>query len=162
MTPSGWGDDAQVRDRGHDEMQARFYREWLGLIKKKTITRPVFGTDREFVCVAAHVEVPFTESSRHGTGRLLGFADVAVTFGHEDTRGVKPSYTWWRFYCEIKPVIYSVGAIIRQCKATEILAKRGGIEWFDVYAIVYEDDPKAALLEELYPQTVRISREATP
>jgi hypothetical protein len=163
MTPSGWGDDARGRDAGHDEMQARVYREWLADVEsKKILVRPIFGTDREFVCSDVIVEKPFTERSQHSIGRLLGFADVAVGFLHVDARYEKPSHIWWWVFFEIKPVIYSVGAVIRQCIATEITAHRAGIRGFDVNAVVYADDPKADLLKELHRTTILIRREGAP
>jgi hypothetical protein len=159
MTPSGWGEDAQGRDAGHDEMQARCYRDWLKRIEKGfTLGGSKFLADK------VYVEHPFTDA-----GRLIGFADIAVRFVAD---GDRPEWFWW--YEEIKPRIYSVGAVIRQCEATEVNALRAikssrranGYHRrepdFVVYAIVYEDDPKAALLKELYPTTIPISREATP
>jgi hypothetical protein len=159
MTPSGWGDDAQSRDAGHDEMQARSYRDWRKRIED-SFTLDGDGK-KKFVADTVYVEHPFMDA-----GRLIGFADIAVRFVADD------EWFWW--YEEIKPRIYSVGAVIRQCLATEVSAQRaikssrrgngyhGRAPDFVVYAVVYRDDPKAALLRELHPSTICISRESAP
>jgi hypothetical protein len=169
MTPSGWGDDAQSRDAGHDEMQAHEFRGMLKMIDSKqfVINRPRNGYVAEsvpFVASYAEVEWPF-----EAAGRLIGFADIAVQFLEVDSEKTtqSPRSDWW-FYLEIKPRIYSVGAVIRQCKATAINAARSvpvnhrgttQRDRFEVWAVVYQDDPKALLLQELYPYVLPQKRE---
>ena len=175
MTPSGWGDAAQERDAGHDEMQARVYRDLLRMTEAKefVIRRRVnqFSSERkDFIANYVEVERPFVAD-----GRLIGFADIAVQFKHEEEYGHTKEIRrtiWWLYY-EIKPRIYSVGAVIRQCKATEINAGRaqtaaqrarsGSSEGtgFDVMAVVYDDDPKTELLRELYPSVFRLGRKSS-
>jgi hypothetical protein len=144
-TPSAWGDAAQDRDAGHDAFQADVYRYWINNIGNEAavLTRHIRDQEFTFVVDKVRIEFPFTEN-----GRLIGFADVAVQL-------LSSHVPWW-LYFEIKPRIGSVGALIRQCRATEVLVRRSGNngagwrENFQVLATVYQDDPKLALLQELY------------
>lgn len=151
LTPSGWHADA-VRNRaaGHDEMQAAEWRRAKGACHK-----PMSRLGKTFFFVAAWVEQPFVLA-----GRVVGFADVGLLYETRETKAEKewrlkapPSSgpykpdSWWVFL-EVKPSIESVGAVIRQCIATHCAAERAGLNC-EVWAAVYEDDPKAALLIEL-------------
>jgi hypothetical protein len=142
-------------------MQANLYRYWVKRIDaKQPIERTMAsGVERVLVADAVWVESPFTELRSE---RLIGFADVAVRFAYINASRAPATTEWWWYFYELKPVIYSVGAVIRQCEATIINAKRAGFRNFDVLALVYEDDPKAALLKELHPLTIRTSRECKP
>lgn len=132
-TPSGWYEDARRRDAGHDEMQARVW----GLLRSKEGYSKV------------SVERPSIEN-----GRIIGFADAASMF-----RGEQGSI--YLLY-GVKPVIHSVGSLLRQCEATLRLARR---EWrptadIRVIAVVYDDDPKADLFQEYHAfQCWRLARE---
>jgi len=144
MTPSGWDSDTRYRDAGHDEMQIRVYRDWVGGIAEKyEITRE----ERKYVAYSVQAEIPLVIEKN----KLLGFADIGVRFQAEDGRG------WWQFY-ELKPRIGSIGGVMRQCEATDFLLRRIGCKNYEVIALVYADDPKAILLEELFPRTVLLKR----
>lgn len=157
LTPSGWHDDARTRDAGHDDMQAEQYRHFVSEIGWR-IKRPVFGAEMEFELVRTIVEFPFIANDR-----CIGFADLGLQFQADDN-----GYWWW--FIELKPVIYSVGAVIRQCRATIIQANRAGFSRkehrgfsdFEVIPAVYRHDPKAALLHELEPSTVVLSADDQP
>jgi hypothetical protein len=174
-TPSGWHDDARTRDAGHDEMQAAYFRFWWS-DAAPSLTRPRrYGSGtRPYFFRAAEVEFPFT--GYHG--RLSGFADIALRFETEETEDEAEKRKQWEnnnrrpeaykpdvllVFVELKPHIGSIGAVIRQCKATSILAKQKlGSERFEVWAVVYEDDVKAQLLEELSSFPVIRIRRAAP
>jgi hypothetical protein len=146
MTPSGWHDDAYQRDAGHDEMQAAWWRE-VRNDPEPTITRKVGYARLEFSYIGTWVEHPLVAA-----GRLIGFVDVATLYRSTDIENEhdwrkRRYYEWWLFY-EIKPRIHSVGAVIRQLEATNILAARAELHC-DVLAVVYKDDPKLELLTEL-------------
>lgn len=150
MTPSGWHDDAmRNRDAGHDEMQAAEWRR-----AKDACHSPITHQGKTFFFVNAWVEKPFILA-----GRVIGFADVGLLYESQETekekewrlkvppsRPYKPD-RWWVFL-EVKPRILSVGAVIRQCIATEYTAERAGLSC-EVWAAVYKDDPKTALLIEM-------------
>lgn len=148
MPPSGWNETA--RDAGHDEMQADFYRVMQERLKAGHTLRCAFARDeiREVKCEWVGIEHPFVSQ-----GRLLGFADVAAIYSSDRD-------TLWIFY-EIKPVIGAVGSVIRQCRAVEVLAERtlrdrhsGRPRPSLVHPVAYDDDPKLALLKELYPGVI--------
>ena len=140
LTPSGWHDDAYRRDAGHDEMQARCWR----LVQEDQT--PIQHGRVQYAYYGAFVEYPFTDR-----GRLIGFADVAVVYQSEETKSTSYGTFYKRYYrfYEIKPRIHSVGAVIRQCKATRILASRSGFENFTVAAVIRSGDPKKELLCEM-------------
>lgn len=158
-TPSGWHDDASRRDAGHDEMQAAQLRFWRSADSVPSIERDVHGSTYGFFFRHVEAEYPFRDSR---SGRLSGFADLVLRFETEESsqrevkRGIVTSYEplVWHAFLELKPRIVSVGAVIRQCKATALLARRNaglsGVHNFDVWAVVYEGDPKADILCEMY------------
>jgi len=169
-TPSGWHDDASSRDAGHDEMQAMILRWWLRerlTIREKWRNDPV----RDFFFHLAEVEFPFLGFR----GRITGFADIGLCFRTKETdeeeakrtanpygdREYNARFLW--VFAELKPRIGSVGAVIRQCRATEVLAKEHFREWREppelrLWPIVYNDDPKADLLEEMFDMHGRVVR----
>jgi len=98
------------------------------------------------------VEYPFIHE-----GRILGFADVCEIWAGERPQfsGGHPR-TFYQVF-EIKPRIYSVGAVIRQCKATEQLILKLKPHHFGasenlctIVPVVPHDDPKIDLLKEMY------------
>jgi hypothetical protein len=162
MTPSGWGDDAPS-DAGHDEMQVRVYRDELRRAEKgSTITRLIDAKPYEFVTCYAELEMPIIAK-----GRAIAFVDVAVQH-YCDDKGLSEENRLFWWFLEVKPVIRSIGSVVRQCKAIDAVVKhngprnRGGrlIMRGDVFAVVYEDDPKSGLLLEMYPYTFRLPRSA--
>lgn len=153
MSPSGWNEIA--RDAGHDEMQAAFYRVLQSRRDSGHTIKCDDGKIRELKCEWVGIERPFVSQ-----GRLLGFADLAARYSDDHA-------TLWLFY-EIKPSIGSVGAVIRQCRAIAVLSERTLRERhsanqlpFMVHPVVYDDDPKLALLQELYPTVIAWPRPAT-
>lgn len=141
LTPSGWHNDAYGRDASHDEMQAAWWR-FIPYASESSIRRKAYLTESDYAYVGTWVEYPFTIA-----GRLIGFADVGVLYQSEEADGNNHYRRFWKFY-EIKPVIYSVGALIRQVKATKILAERADLTC-EVSAVVTSTDPKLDLLCEL-------------
>lgn len=139
-SPSGWHEDAiRNRDAGHDEMQAAEL-----LFIQSQAGHPIHRGGKEFFLHGAWIEVPFSLGDR-----VIGFADVGAQFV---TPGESPHIFW--IFLEIKPVIGSVGAVVRQVKATEYAASRAGMPG-EVWAVVYKDDPKLGLLEEVGDIRVR-------
>jgi len=165
-TPSGWHDDARKRDAGHDEMQATVLRQW------RFRSNPLMVTllpDKQRAFYVQYVEAESPLLSIHG--HLAGFADVAIWLTSRESEeeraeriarqqgDYQPRRLW--VFMEVKPRIDSVGAIIRQCRATKLLAKahirhisRDDHSYpaiqFMVWATVYEDDPKTDLLLDVY------------
>lgn len=155
MPPSNWHDSN--KDAGHDEMVAdihRYYRDRLKRADPYTISRTTYS-EKTFYFKYVEIERPFI-GGRYP--QVLGFCDIALLFEtrqidekHEYTK-TRATYSpdqWWMFL-EVKPIIYSVGSVIRQCKATKHLATRCDITHCNVYPVVCRDDPKTELLEELY------------
>lgn len=141
MTPSGWHDGAMGRDAGHDEMQAETFRH----LKQKlptNITRETIGGTVSFT-----LESLFLEALVSGGNFIKTFVDIlAVYKGNAKSR---------LLICfEIKPSIDSVGAVIRQCKATEFAILNS--DWrqhnpvIEVLPVVSRRDPKTRLLCELW------------
>lgn len=128
MSPSKWHEDARDRDAGHDEMQ-------LAVLERFRASRDCWP------------EMPIIDRRN----RVLAFADIAVC--QVDDTGRKS----WAFI-ELKPRIHSCGALIRQCKAIEMAAKRAGIGDCRVTACVYDDDPKLELLRSLYDDVLALPR----
>ena len=130
-TPSGWHDDARKRDAGHDEMQATVLRQW------RFRSNPLMVTllpDKQRAFYVQYVEAESPLLSIHG--HLAGFADVAIWLTSRESEeeraeriarqqgDYQPRRLW--VFMEVKPRIDSVGAIIRQCRATKLLAKAHG------------------------------------
>jgi hypothetical protein len=147
-SPSRWHDDASDRDAGHDAMQLHWLKVALKDVETGSKVMPAVWTGAEY---------PFTAS-----GRIIGFADIATRFQepeHDDKQKTRDEF--WIFY-ELKPRIYSVGAVIRQVTATEYVAKRHFKEWrgprpsFAVIPVVYVDDPKLGMLREMFDGDVMV------
>ena len=123
MPPSGWHD--QTRDSGHDEMQIAVF-EFL----KKSFD-PAWVDPRVFM------EVPLVIRTRAGD-RITGFADLAVSYS-EGTRDTNR----WRLF-ELKPRIYSIGALIRQVRAIRHAGQASfPMASVHVSAVVFKHDPLA-------------------
>ncbi len=173
MTPSGWNESGAMRDAGHDQMQLQIWRYYVSMIGIMNINGSVYGKVKAYWLTDAIVEMPLiARRAEHDSGVIVGFADIALLFETRKTdedekwekdRGVSVSHwkpdVWYRFL-EIKPKIYSVGAIIRQCKATQHAARRSGIRSCDVFAAVYNDDPGVSMLAEMYTATSTYPRKA--
>ena len=142
MTPSQWHDDVRNRDAGHDDMQIAVF----DYLRDLAISRE--GYDRQGVWF----EHPFL---RHG--QVIAWADIFEVWDpkpvHQATYP-KPAQKY--FAWEIKPKIYSVGAVVRQCISLEIAAAaaltgRGGTEPdITVCPIVKHDDPKLSALRHVF------------
>jgi hypothetical protein len=150
MTPSGWGDDAQGRDAGHDEMQAAVWRHL------KKLPDHQVSLDKEtnkFKRRSVDVEFPFVQD-----GRIIGFADVCEVFAEISDDSTKWTRGIYYIVYEIKPRILSVGAILRQCQAARqmVWSLHGGRHdpnfkkpYCSVVAVVPSDDKKFGLLLEM-------------
>jgi hypothetical protein len=161
MTPSGWHDDAQSRDAGHDEMQAGVYRFLRSMGEKKLEKADLHGTvlyDRAGV----YFECPF-----YYEGRISTFIDICVHFAKSGDGKEYATHKNILFCYEIKPKIYSVGATIRQCRATKDAVSRGSFHRVSsghrlynetpevhVVPVVPYNDPKLDLLAEFWPRVV--------
>lgn len=159
-TPSGWHDDAGSRDAGHDDMVADHMRYVnSGKLASEGIRNYYSADSSRFFLHYAEIEFPFIGLN----GRVSGFADMALQFQTKardedaESRAFRPEYLW--LFLEFKPRILSVGAIIRQCKATDVLAERHFARShnpnvrqprIETRAVIYGDDPKAELLKEMY------------
>jgi len=168
MTPSGWHDDARSRDAGHDEMQAAAYR----YERANGRTEITIGADEK--ATKYRREGVYFEMPLYGPkGGISTFIDVFSRFLAEPTPDpsrpngvslVKHPELWVCY--EIKPRIYSVGATIRQCRATDYAASssrlwpnaNAGTSWdthrtpkVRVVPVVPHDDPKLGLLKEFWP-----------
>lgn len=152
MTLSGWSESE--RDAGHDELQAEVYR-FLKRAEPATTKIAARGgaPDRVFRRASIEVEYPFVRENR-----VIGFADVCEVWHEEKTDRLTVGGVLYKVF-EIKPRIYSVGAIIRQCKATrQLMLSVGNYHnsgWSGpalcrVTAVVPHDDPKVALLKEMF------------
>lgn len=161
-TPSGWHDDASSRDAGHDEMQAAMLRWWRRNAEEPILDCWPGEAVRDFFLTSVSVEFPFLGFR----GRVAGFADLALQFGSRETPEEEAKRTANYYagpyaprvimaFAELKPRIGSVGGLIRQCAVTRILARDHFRAWstppkVEVWAVVYEDDPKVGLLEEMF------------
>jgi hypothetical protein len=169
MTISGWHDDYRNKDAGHDEMQAAIWRHCREGIGTSTIERMTHKLTK-FRLEQVYVEFPLLHrKSEHDIGQIIGFADVALVFVEDLTEeeaaskrkaALKPAQ-WYAFF-EVKPKIYSVGSVIRQCKALKNAASRSGNRACHVVPVVYRDDPSATLLYELHPSTWLWDKPASP
>lgn len=116
MTPSQWHDDARNRDAGHDEMQMAvfdFLRD-----QPDVSEREIGPLQETYVRNGVHFEYPFMRD-----GKILAWGDVVEVW--EAKNSSWPEDMYFEIY-EIKPKIYSVGAVVRQCIALEQAALRCG------------------------------------
>lgn len=158
MTPSGWHDDAQSRDAGHDKMQAGVYR-FLDKSEKQISVKD--GDKLEtYDRIGIEFECPF-----YSDGRIITFVDVCLLFRKSDDKK-QARYDEVILCYEIKPKIYSVGAVVRQCHATAHAVSRGSIysrggqsalekkPTVHVMPVVPHDDQKLDLLAEFWPRVM--------
>ncbi len=151
MTPSGWHDDARNRDAGHDEMQVAV---WKYINKRRWETFELWK--HEYRISRIDFERAFISD-----GAIVGFADVCEEFVHNPAQGMR--YLFLRIW-EIKPKIYSVGAIVRQCQAIRILLRNWkedkrshtspSVRLVTVIPVCKPDDPKLSLLIEVENESV--------
>jgi hypothetical protein len=149
MTPSGWHDDARNRDAGHDEMQIAVF----DYLKDRLHLR---GKDDYEHRIGLYFESPF-----YVRGHIVAWGDIVELWEkpqYETSK--KRKYIVW----EIKPKIYSVGAVIRQCRSLadaveaanrdSVSHRRApsGIYYDDpmVLPIVRSDDPKLSMLRHVW------------
>jgi hypothetical protein len=140
MTPSEAHDSARNRDAGHDEMQAEVWR-WLNK-QRATVSLTSDGPTREFTFAVANVEEPL-----YVKGRILAWVDVCARYESFISANHNSSII---YAFEIKPKIWSVGAVIRQCITIGSILERSGSIRSRVTAVVPHDDPKISLLIETY------------
>jgi hypothetical protein len=159
MTPSGWHEDAQSRDAGHDEMQAGVYR-FMESKWQKRLEKTEYNKTAVYERAGIYFECPFYKD-----GRIVTFIDVCVTFAKLRDEKQLGGHKNIIFCYEIKPRIYSVGATIRQCRATKHAVLTGSFyrqngQWgssrdetpeVHVSPVVPYDDPKLDLLAEFWP-----------
>jgi hypothetical protein len=136
MTPSGWHDDARNRDAGHDEMQLAVRNYLLG--EKRSDCNGVARTHVLF-------EYPFIRR-----GQIIAWGDVVELW--QDEKGTRACAVW-----EIKPKIYSIGAVIRQCVALNIAVRDALTDRHSgrcearvvVHPVVKSGDPKLSMLRDV-------------
>jgi len=147
MTPSGWHDDARNRDAGHDEMQIAVF-DWL----RASVVCPEGYEKRRGV----YFESPF-RSRDH----IIAWGDIVEVFEKPE----HGNYTKLQYVVfEIKPKIYSVGAVVRQCVAladavdSALKYRRSSgrysntVSYDDacVIPVVRSDDPKLSMLRHVW------------
>ena len=148
-TPSGWHDDAKNRDAGHDEMQIEVF-DYLVQSRHYEERRRTGENDALITSGYIGFEEPLLIR-----GSIVAWADIYERW--LETPG-KFKFRQPRFFLyEIKPVIYSVGAIIRQCVALANIASvalgdsLGMKASVRVFAVVPAQDPKIDMLKHVYP-----------
>lgn len=145
MTPSQW---EQGRSPAHDLMQADvadFLRQ------EEWDARQITFRGNKHDLMRFRVDVEFMLAT--DSGNILGFLDVVEWFGAKDTPR-SAEFRWVDAY-ELKPVISSAGAIIRQVQATELAIERWGAAMkinmeIRVTPIVLIDDPNVPILRRLW------------
>jgi len=138
-SPSGWHDYGSAHDAGHDEMQLDVYRFYEKLVGEQ------IGAGKLLYVVA---EAPIVDDK---SGRLIAFADIGLRV---EAPAGQPR---WHML-ELKPRIYTCGGLIRQCKALVQIIERLSDIHHRVTAVVYDDDPKLAMLKELYSDVYPFNR----
>jgi len=148
MTPSAAHDQAYRREDGHDEMQLQVHQLLTEI--RVPLKGPRIACENFF----SHIEYPFESG-----GVVKGFADVVAEFGvARDGRREGTDQTFQIF--EIKPIIYSAGAVIRQCRVLESMARwvlhdeHGRRQKFSVVPVVQWNDPLFDILEAMSPYPV--------
>ena len=149
MTPSGWHDDARNRDAGHDEMQIAVF----DYLKEKASTG---GSERSYRSEVGF-EVPFMRG-----GQIVAWGDI-VEFHY---RAGEDNY-YRMIIFEIKPKIYSIGAVMRQCVALETTANSIYRTMYPrptvlSYPVVWCHDPKLASLAHVWRAFAWDGKQITP
>ena len=154
MTPSGWHDDARNRDAGHDEMQIAVYDYRRSLSLEAMLGRPDNPIEGYSFCRRGiYFESPLIRDEQ-----ILAWGDIIEVW--EKKEGKNPTETTYKIY-EIKPKIYSVGAVVRQCVSLRLTGEKCG--YYDrhsgrreqltvlVFPVVRHDDPKLSMLQHVCP-----------
>lgn len=151
-SPSAWHDDARDRDAGHDAMQIGFLR----LCRRKLSSdNPELITHRgrQWRLWRVDFEFPLLINDR-----IVAFVDVLCTFERVPQDGdSEEKQPLWFILHEIKPRIYSVGAVVRQCTALAYAACSAGLKDYRVMPVIDHDDPKKELLKEVWPHVFTVS-----
>jgi hypothetical protein len=145
MTPSGWHDDARNRDAGHDEMQIAIF----DYLKDREVAPLKFkDIDEVFVRSGVCFELPFMRGNQ-----IVAWGDVVEIYDQQTKYSPQRAI----IVHEVKPRIYSVGAVVRQCESLTFgvehaLADRhsGSRPVVRVFPAVMVDDPKLAMLRHVY------------
>ena len=147
MTPSDAYKSGEGRDAGHDDFQAFVWRQLVRY--PNPIQVHANGKTTEYTFAQCGVERPLFSPN----GRIIAFADVWAEYyvDHPAAANAQPYREKLTKLFELKPRIYSVGSIIRQCEslsaaALQNFSKGGG---FTVVAVVPQSDPKFKLLKEI-------------
>jgi hypothetical protein len=113
-SPSGWHDHTISRDAGHDAMQVAVF-EYL-LAEKP---RPWRFSDHknEFILENIYFEYPFIKN-----GHVIAWGDIVRVWIEQDGKNDLYTKLFYEVF-EIKPVVHSVGAIVRQCIALHLAAR---------------------------------------
>jgi hypothetical protein len=147
-SPSGWHDNAMRRDAGHDAMQLAV----LDYLQDLDFLQNQYDLSREsrfHYTRSTQMEYPLVVR-----GKPVAFADIITIHNkYADNKLVLSSYEIY----EIKPIIHSIGAIIRQCTALELVGEqtladpcsREGAR-VAVNLVVKSTDPKLAALRQVY------------
>ena len=142
MTPSEWHDQTRGRDAGHDQMQIDVW-QWL-----TDNPPPVKNEGREY----RRRKVIFEACFEH-TRTITCFADICEVFDATEklNSGHVVQWTQYRAY-EIKPVISSVGGLIRQLAALSTAIESAvTASKVTVLPVVRLKDPKFDLLLRVCP-----------
>lgn len=159
-SPSGWHDDAAGRDAGHDAMQVAVY-DYLQTLPENEPS-PFFES-HGMIRIGVYFEYPFYRRER-----IISWGDVVefwVEANPPPERYAKKKYMIW----EIKPRIYSVGAVVRQCVAVRHAAEasldaearlsRRAAATVEACPVVMHNDPKLGMLQHVYAAAAWNGRE---
>ena len=154
MTPSGWHDDARNRDAGHDEMQIAVFDYRRALSMEDMLGRP----DTPIEGYSYRRKGIFFEYPLIRDEQILAWGDIVEVWEKKISK--EPTQIIHKIY-EIKPKIYSVGAIVRQCDSLRRTGERCG--YYDrhsgrrdeltvhVFPVVMDGDPKLSMLQHVCP-----------
>lgn len=144
--PSHWHGEA--KDAGHDEMVLAVLRK-VNAVKKITASIDHFNGAKptEFTLLGTEAEFVVTASDFKGGERVAAFVDIFARYGIEIEGGKQICLIAHAY--EVKPVIRSAGAIVRQCKAIRVLLGNRYAPNISIRVAVYRDDPKVDQLIEM-------------
>lgn len=144
MTPSKWhNDDSQAQDSGHDEMQVAVWR-WLRDRGPNGLKARLYQW-QDVPCQYDRSTLELEQAFSGTNGHIAAFADICETFVSGESKIL-------RAY-EIKPRIYSVGSVLRQCSAMAKAIEHSVKISFSrnptvfVYPVVRANDQKLELLQ---------------
>lgn len=160
MSPSEAHDSAWQREPGHDEMQLRVMQaaaEWMPTVC-------VVGDSGDQQQEMQLIEIAAEQRLAAGKTGPSCFVDVLLVYQERRNQTAGPrGYRLRRHFrlLEIKPRIYSAGALLRQLSVLRSHAAtwaRGdgsnAGRTFDVFPVVRSDDPLAQMLADLGQRTV--------